>query len=158
MRTTWLFPNKYKRIGWILLIPATVIGIVLIAADFQGFSINARVPALFNSEILSNTSFFSVIKTDITNTLVGILFIIGAVLVGFSREKSEDEFIASLRYSSLMWAVVLNYALLIFFFVFVWGSSFLYVMIYNMFTILIIFIVRFNYLLYRNSQKPADEK
>lgn len=158
MKTTWLFPSKYKSIGWMILIPASILGIILIATDFEGLSVTAPVFALFNNSILSKTEFARIIHTDITNTVVGIVFIIGALLVGFSREKREDEFIASLRFSSLLWAVVVNYCILIFFFVFVWGSSFLYVMIYNMFTILIIFIGRFNFLLYRNSKTAGDEK
>ena len=81
-----------------------------------------------------------------------------AMFVGFSKEKREDEFIAKLRLSSLLWAVWVNYVLLLFAFLFVYGTSFLTVMIYNMFTVLIIFIVRFNYILYKNAKSVSDEK
>jgi uncharacterized membrane protein len=79
-------------------------------------------------------------------------------MVGFSKEKNEDEFITNLRQSSLYWAVIVNYILLLFAFVFLYGIAFLNVMLYNMFTILIIFIVRFNYVLYRTSKWKPDEK
>lgn len=158
MNTKWLFPNKYKTVGWLILIPATILGIILIATDFDGLSINAKVYAIFNNDLFSKSMKFGWIDTNITNTVVGVLFIIGAVLVGFSREKKEDEFIASIRYSSLQWAVMVNYIILIFFFLFVWGTSFMYVMIYNMFTVLIIFLIRFNYILYRNSKSVSDEE
>jgi uncharacterized membrane protein len=99
-----------------------------------------------------------VIETNITSTLVGALFIVGAMFVGFAKEKSEDEFIAKLRLSSLLWAVWVNYILLFLSFVFVYGMSFLSVMLYNMFTVLIIFIIRFNYILYKTSKMASDEE
>jgi len=78
--------------------------------------------------------------------------------VSFSKEKNEDEFIAEIRLSSLLWAVCVSYTLLLVAFLFVYGSPFFEVMIYNMFTVLIIFIVRFNYILYKNTRTVSDEK
>jgi len=112
--------------------------------------------AFFYNEILSKPHYFAFIETNITNTLVGMLFIIGALFVGFSREKREDEFIANLRLSSLLWAVLVNYVLLLLAFAFVYGDAFLNVMIYTMFTVLIIFICRFNYILFKNSKTLAE--
>jgi len=136
-----LLPHQFKRIGWCILIPATIFGIILIVNGFD------KWPFVF-----------TFMRADITNTLAGALFIIGGLLVGFSKEKNEDEFISNLRLSSLLWAVVTNYIVLLFCLVFVYGPPFLNVMLYNMFTILIIFIVRFNYVLYRNLKAIADEK
>ena len=90
--------------------------------------------------------------------MVGVPFIIGALLVSFSKEKNEDEFIAEIRLSSLLWAVWVNYILLLVSFLLVYGSPFIEVMVYNMFTTLLIFIVRFNHLLYRNRKTVPDEK
>ncbi len=148
-----LLPNKYKNIGWCLLIPATLLGIFMTATDFEISWLNVKVFAF-----LSDNQSFSFIKDNITNEIVGVLFIIGALFVGFSREKREDEFIANLRLSSLLWAVYVNYILLLLAFLFVYGTPFLSVMMYNMFTILIIFIVRFNYILYKNAKSMPDEK
>jgi ABC-type Fe3+-siderophore transport system permease subunit len=101
---------------------------------------------------------FSFIDVNITNTIIGVLFITGALLVGFSREKREDEFIAGIRLSSLLWAVAVNYLLLLLAFIFIYGTPFLDVMLYNMFTVLILFIARFHYMLYKNSKPLTDEK
>jgi hypothetical protein len=158
MSTKLLFPNKLKLIGWWLLIPATILGLILSFTDFEAFPLNAKVFAIFNSEIFEKGQSFSFIKTNITNTVVGALFIVGAMFVGFSKEKREDEFIAKLRLSSLLWAVWVNYILLLLAFLFVYGTAFFTVMMYNMFTVLIIFIVRFNYILYKTSKTVSDEK
>ncbi|MBK8611623.1 MAG: hypothetical protein IPL84_17210 [Chitinophagaceae bacterium] len=131
---------------------------VLSLSGFQAEWLNANVFVIFNDPVFGEKKFFSMTHTNITNTVIAVLFIIGAMLVSFSREKNEDEFIAKLRLSSLQWAVALSYLLLLFAFIFVYGTAFLNVMIYNMFTVLIIFIIRFNYILYKNSKTAPDEK
>lgn len=153
-----LLPHRYKKIGWWIVFPTTILGIILILTDFEGFAFNTNVFAFFNGEILGKGDFFSFIYTNVTNTIVGVLFIAGALLVGFSKEKIEDEFIGSLRQSSLLWAVLVNYILLLISFVFIYGTAFLSVMLYNMFTVLLIFIIRFNYVLYHNSKSMPGEK
>lgn len=157
MKSDLLLPNKYKKVGWIILLPSIVLGVLVAIGEFDGFSIMFNVFALaYDNDLFNNK--IGVFNTDITNTLAGILCIIGALLVSFSKEKREDEFIANLRLTSLLWAVLVNYGLLLFCFIFIYGISFLHVMVYNMFTVLIIFIIRFNYLLNRSSKMAVDEQ
>ena len=158
MTNKLLLPHKYKALGWYILIPSTIIGIILLISEFQTFSLETKVFALMNEELLENTTYFSIISKNIVPTAIGVLFIIGALLVSFSKEKLEDEFIAEIRQSSLLWAVLVNYILLLLAFVFIYGLAFMNVMIYNMFTILIIFIIRFNYILYKSSKEMPNEK
>lgn len=158
MMNNLLLPHKYKKLGWIILVPVTILGMILIFSDFEALAIQAKVFAILNDEFLGKKESFSIIQTNITNTIIGILFIVGALLVSFSKEKVEDEFIAKLRQTSLLWAVLVNYILLLFAFMFIYGSAFFNVMLYNMFTILIIFIIRFNYVMYRNSKSELSEK
>lgn len=158
MTSNLLLPNKFKIIGWFILIPITIAGIYLSVTGFETVTLNANAFALVNSDFLGKTEYFSLIKVDLAQTIVGILFLAGALLVSFSKEKIEDEYIAKLRLSSLLWAVWLNYILLLLCFVFVYGTDFLTVMMYNMFTVLIIFIIRFNYLLFKNAKMAIDEK
>jgi hypothetical protein len=162
MKSKLLFPHPWKTIGWIILIPATIAGIILSITNYEAEWLNATVFAIFHDSQLIGDSIpdkpFQLIETNITSTVIGSLFIIGAMLVGFSKEKVEDEFIANMRLSSLLWAVWVNYTLLLLAFIFIYGLSFFNVMIYNMFTVLILFIIRFNYLLYRNRKALADEK
>lgn len=153
-----LLPHKYKKIGWMILIPTFIVGLTLIIGEFDSFSIKANIFVFSYDSFLSGSKTFEMANIDIGYTLVGILFLIGACMVSFSQEKKEDEFINNLRLSSLMWAVLVNYGLLFFCFIFIYGVSFLYVMVYNIFTVLIIFIIRFNYLLNRSSKMAIDEQ
>ncbi|OYX22407.1 MAG: hypothetical protein B7Z06_11705 [Flavobacteriales bacterium 32-35-8] len=78
--------------------------------------------------------------------LILISIIFGGLIIGFSKEKVEDEFIYKLRKDSLVWALIFNYAVLTFLIFFIYSYTFVHVMVLNMFTPLIFFIVRFNFL------------
>lgn len=155
MKTQLLLPNKYKKLGWALWIPAIILGIITMSTGFEWLKLEAWVPAIISEELLESKTYFSLIYTNVANTLIGTFFIVGGLLVSFSQEKNEDEFISSLRQSSLLWSVLVNYVLLALAFLFIYGMAFLQVMVYNMFTILIIYIIRFNYVLYRNNRVTA---
>ncbi len=75
--------------------------------------------------------------------------IIGLLFIAFARENTEDEMIRLLRLESLQWSVYINYFLLALAIAFVYNDAFFTVMIYNMFTILLVFIVRFRWSLNR---------
>ena len=158
MSSKLLLPNRYKNIGWFILIPSTIVGLILAYHQFGLDWFWGSVFSIANDGNDGNYEYFSSRYTNITNTIVGTCFIIGALLVSFSKEKNEDEYIAGIRLSSLLWAVWGSYILLLGAFLLVYGSPFLDVMIYNMFTVLIIFIVRFHFILYRNSKTVSDEK
>jgi hypothetical protein len=74
------------------------------------------------------------------------------LFVAFSKEKVEDEMISRLRLESLQWAVYVNYIVLGALIMLVHGGLFLNVMIYNMFTVLIMFIIRFRLSIRRNER------
>lgn len=161
MKTKLLLPNQFKKVGWIILIPSTLLGLYVIISDNTFDFLNVRVFTIYNKSFLfdsSETVRFGFIGHNLTNTVAGILFIVGAMFVAFSREKSEDEFIAKIRLESLLWATYINYAILLFCFLFFYEYEFLYVMIFNMFTILIIFIIRFYYMLHRAKKSLSHEK
>jgi hypothetical protein len=157
MKTSLLLPARYKRIGIILFIPSLVLGILCRFWDFSFDFLTLRLPSANKDANTGKLSFEGIINfTDefaITGLILSLLFI------AFAREKQEDEFIHQNRLESWQWAVVLNYVLLLIAIWFVHGMEFIDVMMYNMLTVLIIFIIRFNYVLYKNkvsiSSNPA---
>jgi hypothetical protein len=78
------------------------------------------------------------------------------LFIAFAREKQEDEFIGKLRLESLQWAVLFNYALLLLATWLIHGLGYIDVMMYNMLTILLFFIIRFHVVLYKNRSSLAD--
>ena len=83
--------------------------------------------------------------------VISVLFLIGGLFVMFSKEKKEDEYINQIRLKSFQYSVLLNYILLFFCILFIHGIPFFHVMVYNLFTIIVIYILRFQYLIYKNS-------
>jgi len=159
MKTRILFPNCFKRIGWIVLIPSVILGVLVIfgVLEFK-FLRNAKMFAIYSDDFPGSSTIFGYVKNNISDEILGILCIVGAILVAFSKEKHEDEFISKIRMESLVWATYINYAILIFCMLFFYSVGFLYVMIFNMFTILILFIIRFHYLLYNANKSMSNEK
>ena len=158
MKPYILLPYEYKKIGWFIFIPATLFSVILLLSDFSDFKINTKVFALYSQELMGQSQWMKIVQTNISHTIAGLGFIIGALLIAFSREQKEDEFIAQLRLSSLQWAVLLNYVLLLLSFLLIYGMGFLNVMLYNMFTVIILFIIRIHYVLYRHTKSIFDEK
>ncbi len=147
MKVNFLFPNKFKKIGWFILIPSAIIGLVTLIYEYEPSFLDFNVPAIFVDEITLSDSkrLFGIVNNNILNEILGILIIISSLFVAFSKEKLEDEYISKIRLESLVWAVYVNYGILLFSFFFIFDFSFLWVMIFNMFTVLLFFIIRFNW-------------
>ncbi|SFN62060.1 hypothetical protein SAMN04487989_10267 [Bizionia echini] len=149
MRNHFLLPHKYKAFGWVLLIIGLISGILLYATDFEPDMLKTSVLSIYNGDSLfsgTDKGWFKIIENGIIDELSALAIIIGGLLVGFTREKVEDEFIYQLRTESLVWAIIVNYIILALAVIFVYDMVFFNVMIFNMFTPLFIFIIRFNFL------------
>lgn len=147
MKTKYLLPNKYKIFGWILFIIGILGGVLFIVADFDSIGPSVKMFSIYSENFLdSSHTYFKIIENEILDEIVSIFIIIGGLIVGFSKEKIEDEFIHKLRHESLVWAFIVNYIVLLFTVLFVYDMAFFEILVYNMFTTLIFFIVRFNFL------------
>ncbi|MEG2070380.1 MAG: hypothetical protein RR034_03290 [Bacteroidales bacterium] len=161
MKTQILFPYKCKKIGWFIFIPAIIIGMLtLCLTNFPEVSLKQLYQILFPNATTENCLFssqFGFGSGDIIETFIGILILVGGTLVGFSKNRQEDEFIEKLRFESLVLAIYVNNIILILCLIFIWGLNFLSVMLYNMFTILIFFIVCFYIKLYLNKKSLKND-
>ncbi len=90
---------------------------------------------------------------QLIDEIVSLMVLAGLLIVGFARVKSEDERTAQMRLEALQWAIYGNTLVLALCITFVYGMSFLNVMIYNMFTPLLIFVLRFHWLLYQETRE-----
>lgn len=141
MKPKYLLPHYFKKIGWWIMIPALIVGLPFYTPlDGDSFLLAGWIRDFFGEALQELTMFL----------LLGAL-----LLISYSREKDEDEYISRLRLESLQIAVITNYILLLIASLIWHWLDFLAVMMYNMFTILIIFIIRFHYLLYRQKKAAA---
>ena len=148
-----LLPNKFKKIGWVLLIAGLVAAIWVMTYSYVPQFLNVTVLALFNDETHNGIAGF--IQNNVLDEVVGTLIIGGGMLVGFSEEKEEDEAIVQLRTSSLLLGMLVHFSVLLAAFIFLYDHAFLKFMMYNMFTGLLFFIARFNLILYTKLKKKS---
>ena len=149
MKLNYLFPNKYKKIGWLIFIPSAIIGLTTLIFELEPNSLDFNIPAIFINKLFGDKHFIGIVNNNILNEILGVLIILSSLLVAFSKEESEDEYISKIRLESLVWAVYFNYAVLLISFLLIFDLAFLWVMIFNMFTILLFFIIRFNWQIYK---------
>ena len=90
---------------------------------------------------------FGFIENNVLNEILGVLIIVSGLIVAFSKEFDEDELISKMRLETLVWTIYWNYGILLAAFLLVYDFSFYWVMVFNMFTPLMLFIVRFNWLI-----------
>ncbi|HUR11481.1 MAG TPA: hypothetical protein VM012_08930 [Flavitalea sp.] len=158
MKAPFLLPHRYKLIGWILFIPFLLLGILWRFSDFEfGFANWDTQSTLIRSK---NINLDETVNFTDEIALTGI--VVSLLFIAFAREKHEDEFINRTRLDSLQWAVIINYSLLVLAAWFVHGFAFIDVMMYNMLTVLILFIIRFHFVLRRfqksDTSIPSYEK
>ncbi|MGV3559048.1 hypothetical protein [Larkinella arboricola] len=164
MKAQGLLPHHYRLIGWLLFVPSAILGLAARYADFsfeflsfsftkapgsEGSFFDKLLWELMGGGTFMNNNYNAV---NFTDEVAAIGIIIGLLFVAFSKEKVEDEMISRLRLESLQWAVYINYIVLGVLIILVHGGLFLEVMVYNMFTVLLMFIIRFRLAIRRNER------
>ena len=91
METRFLLPNKCKNFGWIIFIPSLILGLLkIIFIDFELKFLEIKMFTVFSGSFIPWSGpvvLFGFDKVNITGTIIGILFLLGSVMVAFSKEK-----------------------------------------------------------------------
>lgn len=159
MNSNFLFPNRFKILGWILFVPSFIFGIVsrVLEIDFDKY-LNLKVFAVYEAGIFSENKLFAWTENGFSDEIILISIILGGILIGFSKLKVEDEYIAKIRYESLVWATYFNFGFLLFSTLFIYGSAYYDIMIVNIFSMLFFFIVRFHYMILKLQKTENDDE
>lgn len=152
-KSKYLFPTIFSKIGWCLFIPSLLWGIGYLLSNGTFIEIGgSNTLALFDG--FQDTQFLCITKNDSwTDELIVVLLTVSMLFIGFSREKDEDECIATIRMNALVWAIMINSALLILGTLFIYGLPFLNFMSVYMFTLLLLFIFRYSWKIYQFRKK-----
>ncbi|MCX6258183.1 MAG: hypothetical protein NTW49_09870 [Bacteroidia bacterium] len=160
MKTKLLFPRSIKKYGWILC--GIAILLVLWVSIFGEIAFLKHVPVfyIYDSGIPfenAHRPFFGIKYDDIQFELFMTFFVAGCLFIGFSRLKSEDEFTLRLRLESLLWAVYITFSIFILTVLFVYGVFFIYIALFSLIAFMVIFIIRFFYVLYKSKKSLNNE-
>lgn len=148
MKSKYLFPIVFRKIGWSLFIPFLLWGIGYLLSNGTFIEMGgSNALALFDG--FHDTKFLCVTKNESwTDELIVVFLTVSMLFIGFSREKDEDECIATIRMNALVWAIMINSALLILGTLFIYGLPFLNFMTIYMFSLLLLFIIKYTWDIY----------
>lgn len=146
---TFLFPAAAKHWAWLVLLPALALGLANMYWDFRLDWLNFKhtwFGAIYEVDMFSGNMNF-------TDELAAIGIIAGLFLLSFAAEPVEDEFTTALRLKALSWATWCHYGILVVAIIFVHNLPFYHALVYNMFTLLVLFRLRFTFLLWKHSRE-----
>lgn len=138
-----LFPNHFRRIGWFMVVLSMFLGIALMVSFYvredDGSLMPGKAFALVDWS-LGSPKWLAIVDTEWTIQIFVLLICMGLLFVGFSREKDEDECIASIRFQSLALSVFVNTAFVILTTLLVYGFIYLNVMYVYAFSLLMLYV------------------
>jgi len=143
-----LFPHGCRKIGWGLFIPAALLGVLLLFGVHNGFPAFLLPGAAEAGETLD----------AVCNNTVIVGLLAGTLLIACSRERIEDEGIGRIRLNALLAALYANCAAVAAAALVTYGAEFLDIMIYNLFTLPLLFLLIFRWQLRRYAKEAADEE
>ena len=131
-----LFPRQFQTIGWLLFIPAIMLGL----------------------SIYFNLVFGTGIDETILNDAAIIGITVGSIFIVCSKEKHEDEMIGSIRLTSLLKALYIYAAILIISVLVINGGDFFSFMCINLVLLPLVYVVMFRLEIYRYNKMSEDEE
>ena len=156
MKNNLLLPSKYKVFGWILfLISVCCYVYSTFIYPSEQDSRQLEIPG-FTWSYVEN---FTLGENNLTAEIITSGMLLGLLMICFSKEENEDEYISLIRLRSWQWAVLIYFGILFIVNLLVYGLEFQIFALYNMLTIFIVFIFKFYYSLFKLSrERLVDEK
>lgn len=151
MLNNLLLPNKYRKLGFILFIPA----IILLNAVYM---YEYSIPFMSYEDPTKTGNFLDFNNHDFSDELALLITFFSLFCIAFSKEKKEDEYLQGIRLRALQISVYLNYLVLVLATILIYGGGYMYVLFGNLFTILIIFIIVYYYQVHIKGRLSKEEQ
>lgn len=148
-----LLPNKLRIYGWIILLFGIIFGLIRFYFGIKLELLNIKVFAVYSQYF--ETNYFKVIENHVSEELTALLILVGLFFISFTKEKIENDFVSALRYKSLILTFYINTFFVALSFLFVYGFVFINILVINVFSPFIIYVILFKYFLY-NSPKTGN--
>ncbi|MCW3122598.1 MAG: hypothetical protein JWQ38_2090 [Flavipsychrobacter sp.] len=148
MRNRLLLPRKCRAVGLLLLPFAIALLIAYYQFDFslsflKYHLVDGQQPDIFAKE--ADIVFRRGFSADYTGTVAMVVTFASLFMIAFARLQHEDEYVEYMRLRAMQLSVYANYLILVVTALVFFSTTFLMVMEINLFTILILFILIFNY-------------
>jgi hypothetical protein len=129
-RNSLLLPFFFRLPGFILLAAGSVFGIMRFWFDIKPKFLHMKVYA-FYSEYLGE-KYFHFIRDNMSEELVGVLLVLGAWMVAFSRDKVETDEKSVLRLKAFYISALLQMIFLVVCLLTTYGIAFIYMLMMYM--------------------------
>ena len=126
----------YKPIGYVLIIA----GLIWLFVSQQA-EIVIRLPVFALVSSFVSTKYFLIVQTNIADEITLITIIMGGIFAIFSREKHENERADAIRYNSMFLALLINQIILLFSVFFFYGSAFITIVLANLVSLSLIYLI-----------------
>lgn len=139
MKNKFLFDTKWQKYAVLTLLTGIGLGIAYLN--------NSIIPILQKNKQASDLGTL-LERSNYQGDLALTLMLIGLFIIGFTKHKQEDEYIDFLRYQALLKTAFFQTATII---IGTWlfgGINFLNIMLLNLFSFLVLFILIFRISLY----------
>lgn len=166
MKRDYLFPHRFKWMGWCLFVPFALLFFVSpIFGDFFDDDLISFPTLCIGVKALdwvqndgSPGLTIAIERQDMFNEICIVAMSIGLLFVAFSREKVEDEFVEHLRLHAFVWAIKRNTILLVLGTWFFFGGLYLWFVLFWLISLFLIYIARFQWELHRFRKEVRDEE
>jgi len=150
MKNKMLLPFQFKIGGWILIVAGIILTIIYASTNLR---ISMPVLAVYSSYM--EAKLFTIFTTNFAEELIMLLYVCGFLLVTFSRCCNEQESDNELRLIAIFKALIYNTIFLAFSILFIYGNGFMLVLVLNLFSTFIFYVLLFAWLKYK--RKRAQE-
>ena len=137
---SYLFSNKFKKTSGVVFYLSILVGLFLLLTDKIRDIFVVNVFSIFSYEwIGSERTGFGWIENGLGDEIFTLLIIVSGLINSFSKEKIEDELISRIRLESLSLSLFISYGLIIISTFLVFNINYMYVLVFNLFLIILLF-------------------
>ena len=149
MKKSYLLPVGFKKVGLWMVVPFLVLSVLCMCSDvLVNVCINATVPA-----VISHEGWFCMTENSLIEEIAMLGLLASLVFIALSREQDEDEMTAHIRMQSFVWSTWATSIVLALGILFVYDLEFLTFMFLTMYLYLMLYIVKFNLAMHRESKE-----
>ena len=148
---SYLFSNKFKKTSGVVFYLSILVGLFLLLTDRIQDLFVVNVFSIFSYEWFgSEPKGFGWIENGLGDEIFTLLIIVSGLINSFSKEKIEDELISRIRLESLSLSLFISYGLIIISTFLVFNINYMYVLVFNLFLIILLFNLIFKFRLFKH--------
>jgi hypothetical protein len=148
---SYLFINKFKKISGVVFYFSISAGLFLLLTEKIHDIFVVNVFSIFSYEWFgSERTGFGWIENGLGDEVFTLLIIISGLVNSFCKEKIEDELISKIRLESLSLSLFITFGLIIISNFLVYSINYMYVLVLNLFLIILLFNLIFKFRLYKH--------